>query len=142
MAVACTSQWKFHRFSAESESSAALPRSYAWAGSKSMADRLMVSSPSSAPKPVQPARRACSSQPAAALRGTWVALRATICRVLEIVTLADIVDGRLPPDIAALVADDDAWTGRGNRYSTRRGVLLSGPSSCHATFTRRSPCGR
>jgi len=50
--------------------------------------------------------------PAAALRDTWVALRATIRKVLENVTLADIVDGRLPPDIAALVADDDAWIAR------------------------------
>ncbi|GGD31340.1 transcriptional regulator [Microbacterium faecale] len=50
------------------------------------------------------------------LRGTatplvnvWVALRANVRAVLESVTLADLADGRLPNDIANLVADPGAW---------------------------------
>jgi hypothetical protein len=29
---------------------------------------------------------------------------------LEVVTVADLADGRLPPHVAALVADPDAWS--------------------------------
>lgn len=46
---------------------------------------------------------------AAALREVWVAVRASLRRVLETVTLADIVAGRLPDDVAALTADPEAW---------------------------------
>lgn len=46
---------------------------------------------------------------AAALRDVWVAVRASLRRVLESVTLADIVAGRLPDDVAALTADPEAW---------------------------------
>jgi Rrf2 family protein len=46
---------------------------------------------------------------AAALRDVWVAVRASLRRVLEAVTLADIASGRLPDDVAALTADPAAW---------------------------------
>lgn len=43
------------------------------------------------------------------LRDVWVAVRASLRRVLESVTLADVASGQLPPEIAELVADRDAW---------------------------------
>jgi len=43
------------------------------------------------------------------LRDVWVAVRASLRRVLELVTLADVASGELPSEIAELVADDDAW---------------------------------
>jgi Rrf2 family protein len=49
---------------------------------------------------------------AAILPSVWVALRANMRSVLEHVTLADLVSGRLPRRIAALVADADAWCQR------------------------------
>lgn len=49
---------------------------------------------------------------AAALRDTWVALRATMRMVLESVNLADLARGALPPDVRKLLIDDDAWRAR------------------------------
>ena len=49
---------------------------------------------------------------AAALRDTWVALRATMRAVLERVTLADLSAGKLPDDIGALLTGDDVWQAR------------------------------
>jgi Rrf2 family protein len=46
------------------------------------------------------------------LRPTWVALRATMRSVLEVVTLADLAAGRLPEPVEALIADDAAWRAR------------------------------
>jgi Rrf2 family protein len=43
------------------------------------------------------------------LREVWVAVRASLRRVLEAVTLADVAQGTLPADVAALTRDDDAW---------------------------------
>ena len=43
------------------------------------------------------------------LRDVWVAVRASLRRVLEAVTLADVAAGELPPEIAELTADRDAW---------------------------------
>jgi Rrf2 family protein len=43
------------------------------------------------------------------LRDVWVAVRASLRSVLEQVTLADLARGELPPAIAALAADPDAW---------------------------------
>jgi Rrf2 family protein len=43
------------------------------------------------------------------LREVWIAVRASLRRVLEEVTLADVVDGNLPTEIAALTADPEAW---------------------------------
>lgn len=39
----------------------------------------------------------------------WVAVRASIRSVLESVTLADVVAGKLPSRIRKLTADPDAW---------------------------------
>ena len=46
---------------------------------------------------------------AAALASVWVAAREAYRRVLEEVTLADVVAGKLPPHAAELVAMEDAW---------------------------------
>jgi Rrf2 family protein len=46
---------------------------------------------------------------AAPMRDVWIAVRASLRRVLEAVTLADMVSGELPPDVAALTGDTDAW---------------------------------
>ena len=50
--------------------------------------------------------------PAAALRDTWVAARASLRSVLEHVTLADVAGGTLPAGIAELTSGSDAWTRR------------------------------
>jgi len=47
--------------------------------------------------------------PAEALRDVWVAMRAALRSVLESVTLADVVSGRLPAAVRKLTADPDAW---------------------------------
>src|SRR5919199_1448762 len=47
--------------------------------------------------------------PAAALGTVWVAARASYRRVLEEVTLADVVAGRLPAHVQELVQIEDAW---------------------------------
>jgi Rrf2 family protein len=49
---------------------------------------------------------------AAALRDTWVALRATMRAVLERVTLADLAAGKLPDDVADLLTGDGVWQTR------------------------------
>ena len=46
---------------------------------------------------------------AASLGTVWVAARAAYRRVLEQVTLDDVVAGRLPRHVADLVALEDAW---------------------------------
>ncbi|HEX3566023.1 MAG TPA: Rrf2 family transcriptional regulator [Acidimicrobiales bacterium] len=43
------------------------------------------------------------------LQSVWVAVRASLRSVLESVTLADIVAGKLPKAIEKLTADPDAW---------------------------------
>lgn len=42
----------------------------------------------------------------------WVGLRAAIRSVMEHVTLSDLVDGRLPDELRALVDEPDAWLPR------------------------------
>ena len=49
---------------------------------------------------------------AAPLRDVWVSLRSSIRAVLEHVTLADVVAGRLPKAVTRLADDDDAWRPR------------------------------
>src|SRR4051794_2072213 len=49
---------------------------------------------------------------AACLREVWVALRASVRAVLEQVTLADVAKGELPPHVAELTQDADAWLRR------------------------------
>ncbi|MEX2252760.1 MAG: Rrf2 family transcriptional regulator [Thermoleophilaceae bacterium] len=43
------------------------------------------------------------------LREVWVAVRASVRTVLEQVTLADVVEGRLPPEVARLTKASGAW---------------------------------
>ena len=43
------------------------------------------------------------------LRDVWIAVRASLRRVLESVTLADVAHGELPASLDELVADPDAW---------------------------------
>lgn len=43
------------------------------------------------------------------LQDVWVAVRAALRSVLETTTLADIVSGELPAEVAALAATPDAW---------------------------------
>ncbi len=43
------------------------------------------------------------------LREVWVAVRASLRRVLESVTLAGLAAGELPPPVVELVADPEAW---------------------------------
>jgi Rrf2 family protein len=47
--------------------------------------------------------------PAKALREVWVAVRASLRTVLEEVTLADLVKGKLPPSVLRLTKDKGAW---------------------------------
>jgi Rrf2 family protein len=49
---------------------------------------------------------------AAPTRDLWIAMRAAIRSVLERVTVADLVAGRLPDDVRALLDDPDAWVRR------------------------------
>jgi len=46
---------------------------------------------------------------AGTLASVWVAAREGYRKVLEEVTLADVVSGTLPPDVAGLIAMEDAW---------------------------------
>ncbi|HEX2074296.1 MAG TPA: Rrf2 family transcriptional regulator [Geodermatophilus sp.] len=48
------------------------------------------------------------------LASVWVAARAAYRRVLEEVTLADVVAGKLPAEVAELAAVEDAWRSFGD----------------------------
>ena len=50
--------------------------------------------------------------PAARLQDVWIALRANVRAVLEQVTLADLARGELPPHVAELTRNADAWVRR------------------------------
>ena len=47
--------------------------------------------------------------PATPLRDVWIAVRANLRSVLETVTVADLAEGHLPDEVAAIAADPDAW---------------------------------
>lgn len=49
---------------------------------------------------------------AEALRNVWIATRAALRSVLEEVTIADVISGQLPADVAALLTQPDAWSRR------------------------------
>jgi len=49
---------------------------------------------------------------AANLQTLWVAVRACLREVLDEITIADVVSGRLPAHISALVAKPEAWEPR------------------------------
>lgn len=44
--------------------------------------------------------------------GLWVATRVALRSVLDVVTIADLAAGTLPPQVAKLLDDPDAWTAR------------------------------
>jgi Rrf2 family protein len=46
------------------------------------------------------------------MRDVWIAVRASLRRVLDEVTLADVAAGRLPAHVAELTADPGAWVKR------------------------------
>ena len=46
---------------------------------------------------------------AEALQQVWIALRANLRKVLERVTVADIVSGKLPAAVRALTREEEAW---------------------------------
>src|SRR4051795_2526915 len=46
------------------------------------------------------------------LQQVWIAVRKNIRDVVENVTVADIAAGKLPPDVAELARDPEAWTTR------------------------------
>ena len=47
-----------------------------------------------------------------ALPRVWIAVRANLRRVVEHVTVADVANGALPPDIDKLAEDPEAWVTR------------------------------
>lgn len=47
--------------------------------------------------------------PAESLQEIWIAVRANLRAVLEVVTLADLAGGVLPDSVKALAADPEAW---------------------------------
>ena len=49
---------------------------------------------------------------AAQLQDVWVAVRSSLRSVLEVVTLADIVAGKLPSSVVKLTTRPDAWVSR------------------------------
>jgi Rrf2 family protein len=49
---------------------------------------------------------------AKALGTVWIAVRASLRSVVETVTLADIASGAIPPDVARLADDPEAWITR------------------------------
>jgi Rrf2 family protein len=46
------------------------------------------------------------------LSDVWIAVRASLRRVLEHVTIADLRDGRIPDDVLDLTRDEGAWVTR------------------------------
>ena len=46
------------------------------------------------------------------LQTVWVAVRGSLRRVLDLVTLEDVVLGRLPDSVSQLIDEPDAWNAR------------------------------
>ncbi len=46
------------------------------------------------------------------LQEVWIAVRASLRRVLEHVTIADLRDGKIPPEVLELTRDEGAWVTR------------------------------
>jgi Rrf2 family protein len=46
------------------------------------------------------------------LQDAWIAVRASLRAVLEHITIEQVAKGELPPQVAQLVADPDAWVAR------------------------------
>ena len=49
---------------------------------------------------------------AAPMRDVWIAVRASLRRVLEVVTVADVAAGALPALVSELTTDPGAWAKR------------------------------
>ena len=49
---------------------------------------------------------------AESLQQVWIALRASLRKVLEHVTVAEVAAGKLPRDVLALTREDEAWLTR------------------------------
>jgi Rrf2 family protein len=49
---------------------------------------------------------------AEALQNVWIALRANLRKVLELVTIADVAAGKLPKEVLALTRAEEAWQTR------------------------------
>lgn len=49
---------------------------------------------------------------AEALQNVWIALRANLRKVLELVTIADVAAGKLPKEVLALTRAESAWQTR------------------------------
>jgi Rrf2 family protein len=49
---------------------------------------------------------------AVALKDVWIAVRASLRRVLETTSIGDVAAGKLPKIVTALVADEGAWLPR------------------------------
>ncbi|MGN6162050.1 MAG: RrF2 family transcriptional regulator [Marmoricola sp.] len=43
------------------------------------------------------------------LQRVWIAARSSLRDVFEVVTVADLADGTLPPEVMARTVDEDAW---------------------------------
>jgi Rrf2 family protein len=46
------------------------------------------------------------------LTDVWIAVRASLRRVLEEVTIADLRDGNIPPEVLGMTEDEGAWVTR------------------------------
>jgi Rrf2 family protein len=55
---------------------------------------------------------------AAPLTDVWIAVRAALRDILETTTLANLRDGQLPPRVAALADDPEAWVSLGRIRGT------------------------
>ena len=59
---------------------------------------------------------------ARALRDVWVAVRASLRRVLETISLQDLVDDHLPESVRELNADPEAWISLNRRRHSPHGT--------------------
>jgi Rrf2 family protein len=57
----------------------------------------------------EPAEELSYSGSAEGLQNVWIAVRANLRAVLDKVSLAEVVSGRLPAELAVLTEDPDAW---------------------------------
>ena len=71
--------------------------------------------------PGAPPEAGAAGGAAAHLPAVWGATRASLRRVLEQVSVADVVAGTLPDDLAALIDDPGSWSRRGTRGGPVRG---------------------
>lgn len=71
----------------------------------------IVEGPLAAVRGVQP-HDAVFPGASAPMRDVWVAVRASLRRVLDEVTIADVASGVLPADVSAMLADPSVWENR------------------------------